>query len=224
VKFCNFPDQSWYMLNIRQFTSNPVQENTYVIFDEKGACAIVDPGCYFDYEYKELTEFIDSNKLVPKCLLNTHCHLDHVFGNKKIAEIYSLTLQIHRGEKPVLDFAPVSGKSWGLPFENYDGDLIFLEEGDQIDIGGEQLQVILTPGHSPASISFYHAPSKSLVSGDVLFHSGIGRTDLPGGDFDTLIASITNKLFILPDDVKVHPGHGPSTTIGHEKRHNPFLV
>lgn len=212
------------MLTIEQFTFNPVQENTYVIFDEKGACAIIDPGCYFDYEYKELTDFIDTRKLLPKCLLNTHCHLDHVFGNRFVAEKYGLTLQIHRGEKPVLDYAPISGKSWGLPFENYTGDLLYLEEGQVIDVGEERLEVILTPGHSPASISFYHQPSGSLLSGDVLFRSGIGRTDLPGGNYETLIASIQEKLFVLPDSVTVYPGHGPTTTIGYEKKHNPFLV
>src|ERR1044071_6626005 len=114
------------MLKIRQFTFNPVQENTYVAFNEKGACAIVDPGCYFDYEYKELTDFIDTNKLSPKCLLNTHCHLDHVFGNKKIAEAYGLTLMIHEKEKLLLEYAPASGKSWGMPFANSEGELIFL--------------------------------------------------------------------------------------------------
>lgn len=212
------------MLQVRQFTFNPVQENTYVIFDEKGACAIVDPGCYFDSEYKELTDFIHSNKLSPKCLLNTHCHLDHVFGNKVIAETYGLKLQIHRGEQAVLQYAPVSGKSWGLPFDNYEGDLLFLEEGDEVNIGNDSLRVILTPGHSPASISFYHPSSKTLISGDVLFHGGIGRSDLPGGDYDTLINSIKHKLFSLPDDVRVYPGHGPETTIGHEKKHNPFLA
>lgn len=212
------------MLKIRQFTFNPVQENTYVIFDEKGACAIIDPGCYFDYEHKELTDFIDSNKLSPKCLLNTHCHLDHVFGNKFVAETYGLTLQIHKGEKPVLDLAPTSGKLRGLPFENYSGELIFLEEGETVKVGEEELSVLLTPGHSPASISFYHKDSLSLISGDVLFHSGIGRTDLPGGSYETLIESIKTRLFVLPDNVTVYPGHGPETTIGHEKRHNPFLT
>jgi len=212
------------MLEIRQFTFNPVQENTYVIFNEKGACAIVDPGCYFDYEYKELTDFIHLNKLSPKCLLNTHCHLDHVFGNKRIAEMYGLTLQIHRNEKPLLDYAPVSGQQWGLPFDNYEGDLIFLEEGDRVMLDEDGLDIFLTPGHSPGSISFYHAPSKMLISGDVLFRMSIGRTDLPGGDFDTLISAIRTKLFTLPDDTRVFSGHGPETTIMNEKKHNPFLV
>lgn len=212
------------MLEIRQFTFNPVQENTYVVFNEKGACAIIDPGCYFDNEYKELSDFIHSKKLLPKCLLNTHCHLDHVFGNKRIAQQYGLTLQIHKNEKLLLEYAPVSGKQWGLPFDNYDGELIFLEEGDKVMLDDDELSVILTPGHSPGSISFYNEEGKQLISGDVLFRTGIGRTDLPGGDYKTLISSIKTKLFTLPDEVKVSSGHGPDTTIGYEKKHNPFLT
>ena len=211
------------MLKIRQFTFNPVQENTYVVFNEKGACAIIDPGCYFDYERKELTDFIDTNKLSPKCLLNTHCHLDHVFGNKFVAEKYNLQLQLHRGEKTMLEYAPISGEKWGLPFENYQGELIFLEENDIIDIDGDELKVLFTPGHSPASICFYNRQQQFVIAGDVLFMESIGRTDLPGADHETLLNSIRQKLFTLPDEVVVYPGHGPQTTIGHEKVHNPFL-
>ena len=116
------------MLKIRQFTFNPVQENTYVIFNDKGACAIIDPGCYFEYEYKELTDFIDSNKLLPNYLLNTHCHLDHVFGNKTIAEKYGLKLHMHPLEKKVFDFAPASGEMWGLPVVNYAGEIIYIDD------------------------------------------------------------------------------------------------
>jgi glyoxylase-like metal-dependent hydrolase (beta-lactamase superfamily II) len=212
------------MLKIKQFTFNPVQENTYVIYDEKGACAIVDPGCYFDYEYKELTDFIDTNKLAPKCLLNTHCHLDHVFGNKKIAEMYGLTLMIHEKEKLLLEYAPASGKNWGLPFDNYTGELIFLKENEYLQLGDDKLLMLFTPGHSPGSLSFYHAQQRFVIAGDVLFRSGIGRTDLPGGDYQTLMTSIRTQLFTLPDNVRVYPGHGPETTIGYEKAHNPFLV
>jgi hydroxyacylglutathione hydrolase len=212
------------MLKIQQFTFSPIQENTYVVFNEKGACAIIDPGCYFDNEYKELTDFIDTNNLLPKCLLNTHCHLDHVFGNKPVAEKYGLTLQIHPNEKMLLDYAPVSGESWGMPFKNYEGPLTYINEGDRITIGDDQLEILFTPGHSPGSISFYYPPGNFVISGDVLFQSGIGRTDLPGGDFDTLIKSIREKLFVLPDDVIVYSGHGPQTTIGEEKNSNPFLV
>jgi glyoxylase-like metal-dependent hydrolase (beta-lactamase superfamily II) len=212
------------MLKIKQFTFNPVQENTYVIYDEMGACAIVDPGCYFDNEYKELTDFIETNKLAPKCLLNTHCHLDHVFGNKQIAETYGLTLMIHEKEKLLLEYAPTSGKNWGLPFDNYTGELNFLKEGEYVRIGDEKLLMLFTPGHSPGSLSFYHEKQRFVIAGDVLFRAGIGRTDLPGGDYETLINSIRTQLFTLPDDVKVYPGHGPETTIGYEKAHNPFLV
>jgi len=212
------------MLKIQQFTFNPVQENTYVIFNEKGACAIIDPGCYFDNEYKELTDFIHTNNLVPKCLLNTHCHLDHIFGNKRIAGLYNLQLQMHPNEKSLFDYAPASGEMWGLPFTNYDGPLIFINDGDKIKLDNDELEVILTPGHSPGSVSFYNSGAKFVVSGDVLFRSGIGRTDLPGGNFDVLIKSIRTRLFTLPDDVVVYSGHGPETTIGEEKTNNPFLV
>jgi hydroxyacylglutathione hydrolase len=212
------------MLKIRQFTFNPVQENTYVVFDQTGACAIIDPGCYFDYEYKELSDFIDTNNLVPKCLLNTHCHLDHIFGNRFVSQKYDLKLQMHRNEKPLFDYAPESGIAWGLPFKNYDGEIIYIDETNTIRLGNEELIILFTPGHSPGSISFYNEAAGFLISGDVLFRYGIGRTDLPFGDYEALITSIRTKLFKLPDNVTVYSGHGPSTTIGEEKKGNPFLV
>lgn len=212
------------MLEIRQFTFNPVQENTYVIFNEKGACAIIDPGCYFSSEYKELTDFIQSGNLSPKCLLNTHCHLDHVFGNREVAKRYGLKLQLHKNEEKLLKVAPSYGDQWGLPFKNYEGELVFLEEGDEIKLNEDVLKVILLPGHSPGSTGFYNEAGKFLIGGDVLFRESIGRTDLPMGDHATLLSSIKEKLFLLPDDVTVYPGHGPETTIGYEKLNNPFLV
>ncbi|HSZ86838.1 MAG TPA: MBL fold metallo-hydrolase [Puia sp.] len=211
------------MINIQSFTFNPVQENTYVLYNDKDACCIIDPGCYFGNERHTLQEFIEEEKLTPQLLLNTHCHLDHVFGNKFIHDEYDLILHLHEKEKPVLDFAPTSGLSWGMPFENYRGELIFLEEDDVVKLGDDELKVLFTPGHSPASICFYCEEQKFVIGGDVLFCQSIGRTDLPGGDFDTLINSIRNKLFILPDDVIVYPGHGEPTTIGFEKENNPFL-
>ena len=211
------------MINIQSFTFNPVQENTYVLYNDKDACCIIDPGCYFGNERKTLQEFIDEKKLTPKFLLNTHCHLDHAFGNKFIFDTYNLQLHLHKKETPVLDFAPTSGLDWGMPFENYRGELIFLEEGDIIKLDDDELKVLLTPGHSPGSICFYCEAQKFVIGGDVLFRQSIGRTDLPGGDFDTLINSIRNKLFTLPDDITVYPGHGEPTTIGFEKNNNPFL-
>ena len=211
------------MLKIKHFTFNPIQENTYVIYDQKGACAIIDPGCYFENERRDLLDFISTENLVPKCLLNTHCHLDHIFGNKFIAETFGLQLQLHRLEKQVLDRGPDSGERWGMPFENYTGELIYLEENSELEICGEKFTILFTPGHSPGSISFYNGASKMLIAGDVLFREGIGRSDLPGGDYDTLINSINSQLFILPEDTIVYPGHGPTTLIGYEKKNNPFL-
>lgn len=212
------------MLKIKQFTFSPVQENTYVIYNEQGWCAIVDPGCYFSNEQKVLRDFIDDHSLAPKLLLNTHCHLDHVFGNKFIHDTYGLILHIHPNEKIVLDFATVSGQSWGLPFENYDGVITYLNEKDTIQVGQDLLEIIHTPGHSPGSICFYCRAQQFIISGDVLFRESVGRTDLPLGSSETLLKSIREKLFVLPDEVIVNSGHGPTTTIGYEKKNNPFLV
>ena len=212
------------MLQIKSFEFSPIQENTYIIYNEFNECIIMDPGCYFDEEKETLSAFIDEGRLKPRMLINTHCHLDHVFGNKYVAEKYGLTLQIHEGEKKVLDFAPASGLMYNMPFDNYSGDFKFLEEGDIISLGNDELKVLFTPGHSPASISFYSPKDGFVLSGDVLFYRSIGRTDLPGGDFDTLVRSIRNQLFVLPGETTVYSGHGPVTTIGDEKRENPFLM
>jgi glyoxylase-like metal-dependent hydrolase (beta-lactamase superfamily II) len=211
------------MFTVTRFTFSPIQENTYVIYNEQGWCAIVDPGCYFGNERNELKDFITEQKLAPKYLLNTHCHLDHVFGNKFVHKTWGLEPYIHPNEKPVLDYAPISGMNWGLPFENYQGNLHYLNEGDIIEIGNDIFEILCTPGHSPGSICFYCREQQFVIGGDVLFRESIGRTDLPGGNFDTLIDSIRSKLFVLPDEVVVYPGHGPETTIGYEKKHNPFL-
>jgi glyoxylase-like metal-dependent hydrolase (beta-lactamase superfamily II) len=212
------------MLKIKTFVFSPIQENTYLLFNEFNNCAIIDPGCYFDAEKDQLVGFIQKNGLVPQALLNTHCHLDHVFGNKHIAETFGLVAQIHQNEKPVLEFAPASGLMWNLPFDNYTGELKFLKEGDIVLIGQDELLVIEAPGHSPGHICFYCAAQGFLIGGDVLFNRSIGRTDLPGGNHAQLIQSINEKLFVLPDETVVYSGHGPATTIGEEKRSNPYLV
>jgi hydroxyacylglutathione hydrolase len=211
------------MIKVKVFTFSPIQENTYVLYNEDGLAIIIDPGCYFTEEEEKLKVFIESHSLKPIQLLNTHCHLDHVFGNKWVYDTYKTPLYIHPGEEKMLALAPLSGEKWGLPFTNYTGVVHHVHEGDTIQLGNDALQIILTPGHSPASICFYAADQKFLIGGDVLFRESIGRTDLPGGDHATLLKSIRTQLFVLPDDVVVFPGHGIKTTIGYEKRNNPFL-
>ncbi len=211
------------MLKIKSFVFSPIQENTYLLYNEFNQCAIIDPGCYFDAEKEELTQFIKDNSLTVIHLLNTHCHLDHVFGNKYVAETYSLTPQIHKNEEQVLAFAPTSGLMYDLPFDNYTGQLFFLKEGDVVTIGKDELLVIEAPGHSPGHICFYNKAQGFLIGGDILFNRSIGRTDLPGGNYDELIKNIKEKLFVLPNKTVVYSGHGETTTIGEEKVENPYL-
>jgi hydroxyacylglutathione hydrolase len=211
------------MLTIKTFTFNPVQENTYLLYNDEKDCCIIDPGCYFPEERNALTSFIEEAGLKPVLLLNTHCHLDHVFGNKFIAETWGLVPHIHGKEKPMLDMAPASGRMWQLPFDNYEGELVYIKEGSVIPVGREALEVLFTPGHSPGSVSFYYEPGAFVIGGDVLFNGSIGRTDLPGGDYEILVNSIQTQFFTLPDDTKVYSGHGPVTTIGFEKMNNPFV-
>lgn len=211
------------MLTVKPFVFSPVQENTYVVYNEHAECCIVDPGCYFGNERIELKEFIQNSHLTPKYLLNTHCHLDHVFGNKFVHDTWGLTLHLHEKEKPVLEYAPTAGLAWGLPFDNYKGNLIFLREGGIVRLGDDEFRVLFTPGHSPGSISFYCPAQQFILSGDVLFRESIGRTDLPGGNFETLANSIRTQLYTLPPEVVVYPGHGPETTIGYEMENNPYV-
>ncbi len=211
------------MLSVKVFTFNPIQENTYVLYNEEKQCCIIDPGCYFSEEKLELKKFIDEESLQPLLLLNTHCHLDHVFGNKFVYETWKLSLHIHEKEKSVLGFAPQSGAMYQLPFENYDAELSFINEGTKIAIGKDELEIRFTPGHSPGSVSYYNKEGKYIIGGDVLFKGSIGRTDFPGCDFSTLINSIQTQFFTLPDETKVYSGHGPATTIGYEKMNNPFV-
>lgn len=211
------------MLTVKIFQLNPVSVNTYILYNELKEALIIDPGCYFDEEKVALKTFIENHDLHPIQLLNTHCHLDHVFGNKWVFEKYGLELFLHPNEEQVLQFAPQSGKMWGLDFENYQAQLHFLQQDDIVKIGEDSLKVLFAPGHSPGSICFYCEEQKFVIGGDVLFKESIGRTDLPGGNHHVLLQSIREQLFVLPEDVVVYPGHGDPTTIGHEKKYNPFL-
>ncbi len=212
------------MISIQSFTFGPFQENTYVLFDDTKECIIIDPGCYDDAERTELAAFIDSQKLKPVKLINTHCHLDHVFGNGFIADKYKLKLEINKFDQPVLDAYLTSCSLYGLNAEPSPAPSVYLNEGDIVSFGNSTLEILFTPGHSPGSITFYNKEQKFMIAGDVLFYGSIGRTDLPGGNYETLINNIKNKLFTLGDDFKVYSGHGPETNIGFERVNNQFLV
>lgn len=211
------------MISVHAITCNPFAENGYILFDESKECIIIDPGCNNDRERAMFSSFIEENGLKPVRLINTHCHLDHICGNRFIAEKYGLKLESHKGEQIVLDAAAQHGLMFGFTFQQSPDIEVFLDEGDEVKFGNSTLKVLFTPGHSPASISLYSEADGFVVVGDVLFQQSIGRYDLPGGDFDTLINSIQQKLMTLPDRTLVYPGHGSSTKIGVEKVSNPFL-
>ena len=211
------------MIRIQTFSFNVFQENTYLLYDDSKACAVIDPGCSNDEERDVLFSFIEENQLTPQYLINTHCHIDHVLGNKVVAEKFGLELYAHQGEVSVLASCDMVSNMYGIPYDTSPPISKFIEDGDIIQFGNQEWKALLTPGHSPASLSFYNEKAAALIAGDVLFYGSIGRSDLPGGNYDTLINSVKEKFFTLPDEVTVYPGHGPSTTIGHEKRTNPFF-
>ena len=212
------------MVNVVGLTFNLFQENTYIVYDDTKECVIFDPGCSTSGEERVLVKEIEDLGLKPVRLINTHCHLDHIYGNAFVAEQYDLPLEIHRDELSVLAYAGASSQMFGAPPPKPSPDPEhFIAEDDIIRFGKTELKALFTPGHSPASLSFYCEEGRFVIAGDVLFYGSIGRYDLPGGNLNTLLTSIKDKLLPLGDDVKVYPGHGPATTIGQEKRHNPFL-
>tara|TARA_B100000900_G_scaffold372465_1_gene352399 strand:+ start:544 stop:1188 length:645 start_codon:yes stop_codon:yes gene_type:complete len=212
------------MIQIQTFTFNDFQENTYVLFDDTKECIIVDPGCYDNQEQEKLSNFVTENKLKPVLLINTHCHIDHVLGNRFVSDKWMLDLAIHELDLPTLksvkDYCTIYG------FDNYQESPLpshFLNEGEKVKFGESELDILFTPGHAPGHIVLHSKKNDFIIGGDVLFQMSIGRTDLPGGDFDTLIESIKEKLLPIDDNTKVYCGHGPTTTIGFEKVNNPFL-
>ncbi|PUV23199.1 MBL fold metallo-hydrolase [Sphingobacterium athyrii] len=211
------------MLTIRTFTFNPYQENTYVLYNEQRNAIIIDPGMYGEKEQTEFLTFVDQHNLSPQSLLNTHCHIDHVLGNYFIHERFGLLPKFHEGELSILVAVQNYAPQMGFRYDISPIGEAFLNDGDSIRLDNDELEVILAPGHSPAHICFYSAAQKFLIGGDVLFRNSIGRTDLPGGNHQQLLDSIKQRLYTLPDDTVVYPGHGPSTTIGFEKNSNPFI-
>lgn len=213
-------------MKIKTFEFNPLQVNTYLLYDETGECVVVDPACFFPDEKELLLNFIIDNNLVVKRLINTHLHFDHIFGVNFLTLQFGLKLEAHRDDLFLLDNLPQQLQMFGFPaaadFTPEIGS--FLDENRPIEFGNQRLEIFHIPGHSPGSVLFYNEKAKKLIAGDVLFNGSIGRTDLAGGNFLQLIEGIRSKLFPLPDETEVYPGHGPKTTIGHEKSNNPFLT
>lgn len=212
------------MIYVQQFTNNPYQENTYILHDDTLNCVIIDPGMYTGAEQNVVVNYINKNMLVPQLLLNTHCHIDHVLGNKFIFDTYSLKPQLHKNELQQLQAISAYAQQQGI-FDYQLSPLpdLFLEENGTLTFGNSELEIIYAPGHSPGHVCFYSKTDAFLIGGDVLFRNSIGRSDLPGGNHTQLIESITNKLMVLPNHTVVYAGHGISTTIGYEKSNNPYL-
>ncbi len=185
---------------------------------------IVDPGCYLKHEQAQLEDFISENELTPTLLLNTHCHLDHVFGNNFVSEKYGLTALFHQKEQAVIDRLPEGGARWGVPTEAYKGKVQYIQQDELIHFGNETFKVLETPGHSPGSVCFYNETNDFLIGGDLIFKDGVGRTDLPGSNPLDLIKSIKTQIFPLPDTMTIYSGHGPATTWGREKKANPYIL
>jgi len=211
------------MTHIKIFVFNPFQENTFLLYDETKECIIIDAGCNEENEFQKLDNFIKENNLKPKSIVNTHCHIDHILGNAYLVDKYKISSIAHKDDMPLLERSNDMALAYGFNIQEPPVPNQFVNEGDEIKFGNTVLKIKHVPGHSPGSIALYNEKDKFVIVGDVLFAGGIGRADLPGGDYDTLINSINKKLFTLQGETVVYPGHGGSTTIEHEKNTNPFF-
>ena len=211
-------------MKLKSFTFNQFYENTFIVSDSTNNCIIVDPGCYSNDEKNILKKYIEDNNLNPVKLINTHCHIDHILGNKFVAKTWGLNLETHQNDIELLEKSSEIARLYGfIDYEKSPSTTQFLNEGDTVEFGNSKLKILYTPGHAPGHISLYSKEEKFIISGDVLFKSSIGRTDLPGGDFNVLIESIKTKILCLDDDTVVYCGHGPATTVGYERVNNQFL-
>ncbi len=211
-------------MEIYRLVFSPISVNTFILADSDNKCAVIDCGCYDEEEFRQLTDFLEDKKLVPVLLLNTHCHLDHIFGNRRFLEKYGLGTHCHEDDEMNRKSAVKQAMFFGLMMEEPPVPEGIIEGGQIISFGQITLKAIHVPGHSPGSLAFYCEKEGVVFTGDALFAGSIGRTDLPGGDHKTLISSITGKLFTLPENTVVYPGHYGSTTIGEEIKTNPYFV
>lgn len=212
-------------MKVKQLILNPFQENTYIVWDEKTRqAAIIDCGALFPAEKQRISTFISDNRLHVTCLLNTHLHLDHCFGNAWATSEYGILPMAHKDDEPLALHIKKQADQFGLPVEVHSQKLgAYIADGDIINLGSQNIRAIHTPGHTSGGMCFYSEDNDLLFSGDTLFSGSIGRTDLDGGSYNKLIRSIQDKLLILPDTTTVYCGHGPITTIKDERLNNPFL-
>lgn len=212
-------------MKIARLIFNPLQENTYVVWDESLEAVVIDAGNMSERENATLEQFLSERGLTPVYALNTHGHFDHLMGVEFLRQRYGAKFAVSSKDKFLVENAAQSAELFGVRAgdmpEKIDVDL----EGMQsISFGQSELQIISTPGHTPGHVAFYEPEAKLLFTGDTLFRESIGRTDLPGGDYSWIMKSILDKIMPLGDEVKVYPGHGETTDIGHESMYNPFVV
>lgn len=212
------------MIKVNKFVVNPLGENSFIVSDETGECVFIDPGFYYEEEHQEIKDFITENQLQPVKIVNTHCHFDHIWGVEFVRNEFKIPFLAHTEDNFWVEKATQQAEMFGFEMDTVAPADSFLVENEYVEFGNSRMKIIHVPGHSPGHVVFYSENDKILIAGDVLFYGSIGRTDLPGGDYQTLISNIKNKLFILPDDTKVYSGHGPETSLGFEKRTNPFLT
>lgn len=213
------------MLKIKSFEFNMFPVNCYVVWDDETLqAAVIDAGCYYKEEQQTLKKFITDNQLTVVHLLNTHLHLDHVFGNAFMLREFGLSTEASEKDAFLLPRIGEYCRMFGFPL-NEDPPAIgkSLADGDKVQIGQQELKVIAVPGHSPGGLVFYSESQQCIFSGDVLFRGSIGRADLEGGNFEQLRDGVMSRLLVLPDETVVYPGHGSTTTIGYEKMNNPFF-
>lgn len=210
------------MIKIKGFQCNPVMENTYILYNQTQAI-LIDPGCLSDEEKSTIADFIQENKLKPEKIVCTHCHPDHIFGAQWAYEKYGTEMYVDRMEADSITVAQQMASNWGIEFKAYNGPFHYLTEGDSIYLAEEVLEVLNLAGHSIGGLGFLNRTEGFLLSGDALFRESIGRTDLPGGDYPLLLKNLKEKVLVLPDETRVFSGHGPETTIKHEKEFNTYL-
>lgn len=211
------------MISVEVLTFNMFSENTYVLYDETKECVIVDPGCSDYSERMELKSLIEGRGLTVKHLLNTHAHIDHVLGNEFVKTTYGCQLHLNKLDLPLMASNVERASFYGFPGYVGSNVDVFIEEGDIIEFGNSKLEILFVPGHAPGHVAFISMPDLLCVSGDVIFKNSIGRTDFPLCSHKDLMESIKNKIFTLPDDMVILPGHGGFTTVGQEKKSNPYV-